>query len=43
MSTRKQLEMYRQFFEPKLNETDIAMVIRQGLEDIEVRVLWRER
>lgn len=43
MSTRDQLDAYRQFFEPKLNELDLAMVIRQSLEDIEVRVLWRER
>jgi aminopeptidase N len=43
MSTRDELEQYKTFFEPKLNEQDIAMVVRQGMEEIEVRVLWRER
>lgn len=43
MSTRDQLEMYRAFFEPKLAEIELERTIRQGLEDIEVRVLWRER
>jgi len=42
-STPKALADYKAFFEPKLGESDIAMVIRQGIEDIEVRVLWRER
>lgn len=43
MSTRDELEQYKAFFTPKLDEQDIAMVIRQGMEEIEVRVLWRER
>lgn len=43
MSTREELEQYKTFFEQKLNEQEIAMVIRQGIEEIEVRVLWRER
>lgn len=43
LSTRKELEQYKAFFEPKLDEQDIAMVIRQGIEEIEVRMLWRER
>lgn len=43
MGTREELEQYKAFFEPKLDEQDIAMVIRQGIEEIEVRMLWRER
>jgi aminopeptidase N len=43
LSTREELARYKAFFEPKLNEPDIAMVIRQGIEEIETRVLWRER
>lgn len=43
LSTREELERYKAFFEPKLDEPDIAMVIRQGIEEIETRVLWRER
>ncbi|HSE61847.1 MAG TPA: M1 family metallopeptidase [Candidatus Saccharimonadales bacterium] len=43
LATREELEQYKAFFEPKLNESDIAMVIRQGIEEIETRVLWRER
>jgi hypothetical protein len=43
MSTRQELEQYKTFFEQKLDEQEIAMVIRQGIEEIEVRVLWRER
>lgn len=42
-STYEQLGRYRQFFEPKLDEGDIALPIRQGIEDIEVRAAWRER
>jgi aminopeptidase N len=42
-STREELAQYKQFFEPKLNEADIAMTIKQGIEEIETRVLWRER
>lgn len=43
MSTCGELEDYKKFFEPKLDEPDVAMVIRQGIEEIEVRALWRER
>lgn len=43
LSTREEQDRYKTFFEPKLNEPDIAMVIRQGIEEIETRVLWRER
>ncbi|HSW81607.1 MAG TPA: M1 family metallopeptidase [Candidatus Saccharimonas sp.] len=42
-STNEDLAKYKAFFEPKLGESDIAMVIRQGIEEIEVRALWRER
>lgn len=43
LSTREELDKYKAFFEPKLDEQDISMVIRQGMEEIEVRMLWRER
>jgi aminopeptidase N len=43
MSTREQLADYKAFFEPKLSEASLATTIKQGIEDIEVRVLWRER
>jgi aminopeptidase N len=43
LSTRDQLQAYRDFFTPKLKEADVARVIEQSFEDIEVRVLWRER
>ncbi|HVI69642.1 MAG TPA: M1 family metallopeptidase [Magnetospirillaceae bacterium] len=42
-STAKELAMYREFFEPKLTETSLTRTITQGFEDIETRVLWRER
>lgn len=41
--TRQELEMYKEFFEPKLSEIGIARTIQLGMEDIEIRVLWRER
>ncbi len=43
MMTREELADYKQFYEPKLDDNSIAMTIRQGIEDIETRVLWRER
>lgn len=43
MNTAEQLAAYKAFFTPKLDEADLAQVIRQGVEDIEVRVLWRQR
>jgi aminopeptidase N len=43
LSTEKELEDYKAFFEPKLSENDIAMIIRQGVEEIGIRVLWRDR
>lgn len=38
-----QLMSYKQFFEPKLTELALERTIRQSLEDIEGRILWRER
>lgn len=43
LSTPEELANYKAFFEPKLDEADITMVIRQGIEEIGVRVAWRER
>jgi aminopeptidase N len=43
LATREELTDYKKFFTPMLNDNSIAMVIRQGVEDIETRVLWRER
>jgi aminopeptidase N len=42
-SKPEQLESYRKFFEPMLKDVGIERTIRQGLEDIEGRILWRER
>jgi aminopeptidase N len=42
-SRAEQLEAYKAFFEPKLDEPELARTITQGVEDIESRVLWRER
>lgn len=42
-SRADQFESYKQFFEPKLTVPELARTIRQGIEDIEGRVLWRER
>lgn len=42
-STREELAMYREFFEPKLGEAALTRPVTQGFEDIEIRVLWRER
>jgi aminopeptidase N len=42
-SKPEQLESYKAFFEPKLGEPGIKRTIRQGIEDIEGRVLQRER
>ncbi len=43
MMTREELANYKQFFEPKLDDQSISMVIKQGIEEVETRVLWRER
>ena len=42
-SKPEQLESYKAFFEPKLTEAGIERTIRQGIEDIESRILQRER
>lgn len=42
-STREELASYKRFFEPKLNEPALTRTIQQGMEDIEIRALWRER
>jgi aminopeptidase N len=42
-SQPEQLESYKAFFEPMLNVTALERTIRQGIEDIEGRVLWRQR
>lgn len=42
-STRAELAMYKEFFEPKLKEPALTRTIQQGIEDIEIRALWRER
>jgi aminopeptidase N len=42
-SKAEQLAQYKAFFEPKLNEPSIERTIRQGIEDIEGRILQRER
>lgn len=42
-STQEDLAQYRQFFEPLLNIVALERTIRQGLEEIESRALWRER
>jgi aminopeptidase N len=42
-SRPEQLQSYKAFFEPKLSEPRIERIIRQGIEDIESRILQRER
>lgn len=42
-STRDELALYRAFFEPKIAEPALARTVTQGFEDIETRILWRER
>jgi aminopeptidase N len=42
-STQEDLAKYRQFFEPLLEVTALERTIRQGLEEVEGRALWRER
>lgn len=42
-STREEFEMYKKFFEPKINEPALTRTIHQGYEDIETKALWRER
>ncbi len=42
-STREELAKFKAFFEPKMAEPALVRTIEQGYEDIEIRVLWRER
>lgn len=42
-STAEHLAAYKDFFTPKLKEPALKRTIEQGLEDIEIRKLWRER
>lgn len=42
-STPEELRRYKEFFEPKRGEPALTRVIEQGFEDIETRLLWRER
>ncbi len=42
-STQAQLDSYKQFFEPKMNHNGLQRFIKQGIEDIESKVLWRQR
>jgi len=42
-STREELARYNEFFGPKRKEQALTRIIQQGAEDIEIRILWRER
>jgi aminopeptidase N len=42
-STQAELDDYKRFFEPKMDEAALARDIKQGLESIESRILWRDR
>lgn len=42
-STKEGLESFKAFFEPKLAEPALQREIKQGLENIEARIQWRER
>lgn len=42
-STREELADFRAFFGPKIKEPALTRTIEQSIEDIEVRILWRER
>lgn len=42
-STPQELAQYKAFFMPKLSEPALKRVITQGIEDIETKMLWRER
>lgn len=42
-STRQDLARYKEFFVPKQKEQALTRIIEQGIEDIEIRILWRER
>jgi len=42
-STAEELTRYKDFFVPKQKEQALTRIIDQGIEDIEIRILWRER
>jgi aminopeptidase N len=42
-STREEYARYKEFFESKAKEPALTRIIHQGYEDIETRMLWRER
>lgn len=42
-STPEHLASYKQFFGPMQNDVGLSRAIAQGTEDIERRILWRER
>ena len=42
-NTREELESYKEFFMPKIEHPMLSREIKQGIENIEARVLWRER
>ncbi|HWZ65504.1 MAG TPA: ERAP1-like C-terminal domain-containing protein, partial [Patescibacteria group bacterium] len=42
-STPEHLGIYKKFFTPLLDEPALTRNIRQGLEEIESRMLWRQR
>ena len=42
-SHQAELASYKLFFEPLMNIPALTRIIAQGIEDIEARVLWRER
>lgn len=42
-SQTKQLESYKAFFEPMLEIPALTRTIQQSIEDVEGRVLWRQR
>ena len=42
-STKEGLAEYKRFFEPKINHPMLSREIKQGYENIESRLLWRER
>lgn len=42
-STMAHLAQYKDFFTPKQHEPALTRTITQGIEDIEIRALWRER
>lgn len=42
-STRKLMEEYKTFFEPKRDQTTLSRNIAMGIEELESRIIWLER